>query len=100
MDQMVGENRLIYKDFPKDWSKYRFSYVVHQPAKLDIDLVYQADNYLKRKIYSFPAYQTRLLKALCSPKRFKNFYAVYKLNQALKRSWQNAHFYNTNSKII
>ena len=100
MDQMVDENRLVYKEFPKDWSKYRFSYVVHQPHNLDIDLVYQADNYLKRKIYSFPAYQIRLLKALCSPKRFKNFYAVYKLNQALKRSWQNAHFYNTHTKKI
>ena len=30
MEQMQEEGRLIYKDLPKDWHKYRFSYVVHQ----------------------------------------------------------------------
>jgi radical SAM superfamily enzyme YgiQ (UPF0313 family) len=93
MEQMVKEDRLIYKNFPKDWDKYRFSYMVHTPKKIGADLVYRADNYLKNKIYSFPAYHLRLLKALCSPNRFKSFYAVYKLNQALKKSWKNAHFY-------
>lgn len=93
MDQMVKEDRLIFKDFPKDWDKYRFSYMVHTPQKIEVDLVYEADNYLKNKIYTFPAYHLRLLKALGSPNRFKSFYAVYKLNQALKKSWKNAHFY-------
>ncbi len=98
MDQMVKEDRLIYRDFPKDWDKYRFSYMVHTPQNVAVNLVYQADNYLKNKIYSFPAYHLRLLKALCSPKRFKSFYAVYKLNQALKKSWKNAHFYKKYGK--
>ena len=100
MDQMVKEDRLIYKDFPKDWDKYRFSYMVHTPHKIEVDLVYRADNYIKNKIYSFPAYHLRLLKALCSPSRFRNFYAVYKLNQALKKSWENAHFYNNYGKDL
>jgi radical SAM superfamily enzyme YgiQ (UPF0313 family) len=100
MDQMVKENRLIYRDFPRDWDKYRFSYMVHTPNKIEIDMVYQADNYIKNKIYSFPTYQVRLLKSLCGPKRFKSFYAVFKLNQALKKSWQNAHFYNKYGKKL
>lgn len=93
MEQMVAEDRLVFKEFPGDWDKYRFSYMVHQPRKNNADLVYRADNYIKNKIYSFPAFHMRLLRTLCSPKRFKSFFAVYKLNQALKKSWQNAHFY-------
>ena len=100
MDQMIKENRLIYKEFPKDWDKYRFSYMVHNPDNVEVEMVYQADNYIKNRIYSFPAYYTRLLKALCSPSRFKSFFAVYKLNQALRKSWQNAHFYNKYGKEL
>jgi radical SAM superfamily enzyme YgiQ (UPF0313 family) len=100
MDQMIKEDRLIYQDFPGDWDKYRFSYMVHTPHKIEVDTVYRADNYIKNKIYSFPAYHMRLLRALCSPNRFKSFYAVYKLNQALKKSWENAHFYKKYGKEL
>lgn len=94
MDKMQAEERLIYSDFPCDWDKYRFSYMVHRPVEAEIDRVYMADNYIKKRLYTFPAYPIRLLKSLVRLKSLKKFYAVYMLNRALKMSWENAHYFN------
>jgi len=94
MDELQKEGRLIYQDFPKDWDKYRFSYVVHQPRGVEEETIYAGNNYIKNKIYSFPFYQYRLFTSASRIKNLKNFYAAYKLNQALKKSWQGSHYYN------
>ena len=88
MDDIRASDRLIFKDFPNDWDKYRFSYVVHKPTKIEADMIYIADNFIKSKLYAFPTYPFRLLKSLINLKNFNTFYATYKLNQALKKSWQ------------
>jgi radical SAM superfamily enzyme YgiQ (UPF0313 family) len=93
MDEIVTCDGLLYKDFPKDWDKYRFSHVVHKTQGVDLETIYNADNFIKRKLYSFPAYPLRMMKSFFSLGRWERFYAVYKLNQALKRSWLNAHYY-------
>lgn len=93
MEQMQKEGRLIYQAFPQDWDKYRMSYVVHRPQDVETYTIYAGNNYIKDRIYSFPTYQYRMLKSSYSLKSLTNFYASYKLNQALKRSWQNSHYY-------
>ncbi len=94
MEQLGQEGRLLYTDFPRDWAKYRFSYVVHQPQGLTEETIYRADSFLKKKIYSFPWYPARLAKSFFHLKSLHNFYVMRKLNQAGKRSWQNAHYYS------
>ena len=94
MDQMQEEDRLVYQQFPKDWDKYRFSYMVHQPLGINADIIYTGNNYIKNRIYSFPTYQYRLMKSFLSLKNLDNFYAIYKDNEAYKRGWQNSHYYN------
>ncbi|MFX0203303.1 MAG: B12-binding domain-containing radical SAM protein [Candidatus Hodarchaeota archaeon] len=93
MEQVQKERRLIFHDFPEDWSKYRFSYMVHQPQGVSVDTIYIGNNYIKNRIYSFPTYQYRIVKSLYTLKNFTNFYASYKANQAYKRGWQNSHYY-------
>lgn len=93
MEQLEKEGRLIYKAFPQDWDKYRFSYVVHRPNGIEIDEVYNGHNYIKDRIYSFPTYQYRIMKSLYNLKNVPSSYAVYKFNQALKKGWQNSHYY-------
>jgi len=93
MEQLQKENRLIYQDFPHDWAKYRFSYVVHQPKGLDAEAIYTADNHIKNRFYSFPTYQYRIIKSLFSLKNLTNFFASYKFNKALKRGWKGSHYY-------
>ncbi len=93
MEQMQKERRLIYRDFPQDWDKYRMSYVVHRPQDVETYIIYAANNYIKDRIYSFPTYQHRILKSLYSLGNLTNFSASYKLNQALKKGWRNSHYY-------
>jgi radical SAM superfamily enzyme YgiQ (UPF0313 family) len=100
MEQMQREGGLIYQDFPTDWNKYRFSYVVHQIRGGDENTVYAGNNYIKNKIYSFPFYQYRLLNSAYRIKNPANIYAIYKLNQSLKKGWQNTHYYKMNKHTV
>jgi radical SAM superfamily enzyme YgiQ (UPF0313 family) len=95
MEQMQKEGRLVYQDLPKDWYKYRFSYVVHQIRGVKENTVYAGNNYIKNKIYSFPFYQYRLLNSIYHIKNMTNIYAVYKFNQSMKRGWLSTHYYKS-----
>jgi radical SAM superfamily enzyme YgiQ (UPF0313 family) len=94
MKQLQQEGRLIYQDFPKDWDRYRFSYVVHRPLGVEERTVYAGSNAIKRKIYSFPYYPYRLLRSACNLRTPTKIYAIYKLNQSMKKSWKGAHYYS------
>jgi len=93
MEQLQKENRLIYQEFPSDWAKYRFSYVVHQPKGLEAETVYAANNHIKNRFYSFPTYHCRIMKSLFNLRNLTNFLASYKFNKALKRGWKGSHYY-------
>ncbi len=94
MEQLENEGRLVYTDFPKDWEKYRFSYVVHEPRGVREETIYRGDSFIKKTIYSFPVYPYRLLRSLYTLKSGFNFYVLKKLNQAGKKSWKNSHYYS------
>ncbi|MEW6184374.1 MAG: radical SAM protein [Thermodesulfobacteriota bacterium] len=94
MEEMEKENRLVFNNFPEDWKKYRLSYVVHEPRGIDEETIYRGDNFLKKRIYSFPTYPYRLMKSFVGLKNRESFFMVKKFNQTLKKSWQNAHYYN------
>ena len=98
MEQLIQENLLIYQKFPQDWDKYRFSYMVHHPREVEIDTIYIGNNYIKNRLYSFPNYQFRLLKSLLKLRNLTNFNAALKLNQALKKSWQNSHYFEKHAR--
>jgi radical SAM superfamily enzyme YgiQ (UPF0313 family) len=93
MEQLQKQNRVIYQDFPQDWEKYRFSYMVHRPNGIDADTIYIGNNHIKRRLYSFPTYQIRILRSLLSLKNINSFYATKKFNASLKRAWQGSHYY-------
>ena len=69
MERMKAEDRLLAVNFPEDWSRYRLSWVVQKTEGVDADTIYRGDNYLKKRIYSFPRYQFRLLKSLLSVRK-------------------------------
>ncbi|OGP51707.1 MAG: hypothetical protein A2Y79_02190 [Deltaproteobacteria bacterium RBG_13_43_22] len=94
MEQLEKEGRLVYKNLPEDWKKYRLSYVVHQTKGIDEETIYRGDSYIKKKIYSFPIYPYRLLKSFYNLKNGENFYLVKKFNQTMKKSWKSSHYYS------
>lgn len=93
MHDLQEQNRIIYKDFPEDWDKYRFSYLVHRPEEIDPETVYTGDNYIKNRLYSFPAYHRRILRTAINLKSKTKFITAFMLNKALKKSWKNSHYY-------
>lgn len=95
MQGLQKDGRLLYADYPQDWDKYRFSYMVHRPQDVEPQAIYIGNNYIKKSIYSFPNYPYRLVRSLLSLKNMTNFYATYKFNKALKKGWQNSHYYKS-----
>jgi radical SAM superfamily enzyme YgiQ (UPF0313 family) len=94
MEQLEQEGRLIYNNFPEDWEKYRFSYIVHEPKGIEPEIIYAATNFLKKRIYSFPTYLFRMIRSLFSLNIGANLYVTLKYNQALKKGWENSHYYD------
>ncbi len=92
MARVEAEDRLIYRDFPADWEKFRFSYLTHRVDGVEPVTVYTGDNLIKNRIYSFPGYQLRMLRSFLSLGKPSNAAVVLKLNGALKRSWMNSHY--------
>ena len=92
MEQMEQEDRLIFRNFPEDWDKYRFSYMVHKPEGVEIETIYQGNNYIKKRLYSFPAYHYRLILSFFRLRNWRNFLVVFKMNQAYRRGWLNSHY--------
>jgi radical SAM superfamily enzyme YgiQ (UPF0313 family) len=93
MNKLQKEGRLCYQNFPQDWEKYRFSYLLHRGNGIGSQTVYEGNNFIKNKLYSYPHYHLRLLKSLISLKSITKFYLIYKYNKALKKSWQNSHYF-------
>lgn len=100
MAQMQDAQQLVYQDFPKDWGKYRFSYVVHNRAGIEPAKIYMGDNYLKNRLYSLPTYLYRLFRSLFNLRNPLNFYMVFKMNESMRKSWRKAHYYKTYTNTI
>ena len=94
MKELRKAGRILYQDYPRDWDKYRFSYMVHRPQAVPLQTIYIGNNFLKKNIYSFPNYAYRMVRSLFSLRNPANFYAVYKFNKALKKGWKNSHYYH------
>lgn len=99
MEKLQNEDRLIYDNFPHDWDKFRFSYIVHKPVGVNEEAVYNGNNHIKHKLYSFPLYQYRLLRSFFKLKKISNFYSVYKFNKAFKRNWLNSHYVKRSHRL-
>jgi len=93
MEDLQKDGRIIYGNYPQDWDKYRFSYMVHRPREVQPQTIYIGNNYIKKRIYSFPAYHYRMAKSFLTLKNNTSFFATYKFNKALKKGWKNSHYY-------
>ncbi len=98
MEQMEREDRLVFKDFPSDWEKYRLSYMTFRTEGTGHETIYQGNNAIKKQIYTFPFYPLRLWKSFRSLGKTKSFLAVWQYNTAMKRGWKKAHYYNSYPK--
>lgn len=92
-ERLEKQKRLIYNNYPEDWNKYRFSYLVHKATGVTEDEVYRGNNYIKRKLYSPHIFAYRMIRSFLFLKRMESFSAIYKLNKVYKKSWEKSHYY-------
>jgi len=60
-DKLRQEGRIIYGDFPPDWSRYDMTQVVHKPAKMSPAELSTGILRCNRDLYSWPV----ILKKAC-----------------------------------
>ncbi len=93
MEQVLAEDRLLCKNFPKDWDKFNFSNMVQQPEGISVEDVYKGVNYIKGRLYSFPTYHVRLLKSFLNVRGNRaSLYFTYKFNRLFKEAYLHAHY--------
>ncbi len=92
-ERLKSQDRIIYNNYPEDWDKYRFSYLVHKVPGITEDELYAGNNYIKSKLYSPRIFMYRMLKSLLALKKWDSFSAIYRLNNVYKVSWQKSHYY-------
>jgi len=94
MEQVLEEDRLLCKNFPKDWDKFNFSNMVQRPEGVSVEDVYKGVNYVKGRLYSFPAYQVRLLKSFLKVRGNRaSTYFSYKFNRVFREAYLHAHYH-------
>jgi radical SAM superfamily enzyme YgiQ (UPF0313 family) len=59
--KLQNEGRLIYTDFPEDWSRYDMTQVVHRHANMSVAELTAAILHCNRRLYSWPV----ILKKAC-----------------------------------
>ena len=91
--RLENQDKLIYKDYPGDWDKYRFSHLVHKVPGITEDEVYAGNNYIKSRLYSPHIFIYRMMKSFLALKNFTSFSAVYKLNKEYKTFWKKSHYF-------
>ncbi len=99
-EQMERSSRLVHTDFPRDWTKYRLSRIVHRLEGVTEEEVYRGDNYIKSRIYAPLSLAYRMARSFLSLRNPINFAGVYKFNKALKKSWEHSFYYQYYSSAL
>jgi radical SAM superfamily enzyme YgiQ (UPF0313 family) len=100
MDEVLRDDRLLCKGFPQDWDKFNFSNLVQRPSGISVEEVYEGVNYVKGKLYAFPAYQIRMTKAFFSVRgNWASLYFTYKFNNVFREAYFHANYYKNVKRL-
>ncbi len=64
-DQLKGEGRLLYTDFPKDWDHYDMTEVVHRPQGMTPETLSRAMCESNERAYAWPVLARKAMRTLC-----------------------------------
>jgi len=87
------KNRIISKDFPKDWEDFRFSRMVYQPLKLSIEDIYMGFTYLRKVYYSVWETLKRTFSTLGATKSITATVVAYAFNRSYRKAYRNSDHY-------
>ena len=90
-NNFVKENRIINKDYPKDWAKYNFLNVVYQPKNLTIQELKEKYTKIITKIYSRKNILMRALVTLLQTRSTRIAKNVYNYNKRTRINYKRAY---------
>jgi len=90
-EQLSSENRLLLKDFPKDWQRYHGFEVVFQPKNMSVEKLQEGHAFAYKSVSSFTRSLYRAMKTFSSTRNF--------LGTAVSFYW-NYEFYKKTSRYV
>jgi radical SAM superfamily enzyme YgiQ (UPF0313 family) len=94
-DKFLKEDRILNKDFPKAWQNYRFTKMVHKPAKMTVDDVYEGFTYLRNIYYGFWKTLKRTLLTFWASKNLITTVIAYKTNMSYRKAFRDSEHSKT-----
>lgn len=87
------ENRIIRKNFPKDWEDFRLTKLVYRPLKLSIEDIYMGFTYLRKVYYSFWETLKRTFSTFTATKSISTTFTAYAFNASYRKAFRNSEHY-------
>ncbi len=92
--KLLNENRILFKDYPNDWSKYDFRTIVHKPLNITVDDVQDILDTIGNSIYYDYNVPISLWKTLIRTKSLKTTLFVNKIGLKQYSHFTNSRFAN------
>jgi radical SAM superfamily enzyme YgiQ (UPF0313 family) len=90
---LIKDNRIISKDFPKSWDDFRLTKLVYQPLKLSIEDVYMGFTYIRNVYYGTGETLKRTLSTLITTKSLSATFTAYAFNESYRKAFRNSDHY-------
>jgi radical SAM superfamily enzyme YgiQ (UPF0313 family) len=91
--ELHTQDRIIEKDFPKDWDNYRLTKMVYKPQKMSIEDVYEGFTYLRKNYFSFWNRLRRTLSTLFVTRNLVTTIIAYKINESYRKAFIGSDHY-------
>ena len=69
-EQLRSENRLLFKDFPRDWKRYRGFEVVFKPKNMTVERLQEGHAFAYKTVASFKRSLFRAMKTYFNTRNF------------------------------
>ncbi len=87
------EGRILSKNFPEDWTEYRFTKMLYEPERMTVDEVYEGFTWLRGKFYSTARTLARTLSTLWTTKSPVAALLSYKFNASYRKAFLESEHY-------
>jgi radical SAM superfamily enzyme YgiQ (UPF0313 family) len=85
-DKMLKENRLLYTNFPQDWSRYHFSQVVYKPNKMEPEELEEIMQEIFKRLFSLKIIYRKFFKTFIATRSFVPAFAALVSNLTKAKS--------------
>ncbi len=92
-NSLDGEGRILSKNFPGDWTEYRFTKMLYTPLRMSVEQVYEGFTWLRGEYYGAAPTLARTVSTLWTTKSPIAALLSYKFNASYRKAFhESEHF--------